>query len=171
MCKPPKPPLNPKNISIERHPHPHHRHQRRVVSRGGAVGFACGFVAKGGGSGGAGHGHQPSRATTTASAAQTPRAGEAARTRQNPAAAQTGAAGLDANHTAAPHTRHARTTGGVGRTHPCTYRTRGASRTGTPAATPRATRPCACTPRAVSYTHLTLPTKGRTCRSRWSPYH
>ena len=23
----------------------------------------------------------------------------------------------------------------------------------------------------VSYTHLTLPTKGRTCRSRWSPYH
>ena len=25
-------------------------------------------------------------------------------------------------------------------------------------------------PNAVSYTHLTLPTKER-CRSRWSPYH
>ena len=24
---------------------------------------------------------------------------------------------------------------------------------------------------AVSYTHLTLPTKSRECRSRWSPYH
>ena len=24
---------------------------------------------------------------------------------------------------------------------------------------------------AVSYTHLTLPTNGNTCRSRWSPYH
>ena len=24
---------------------------------------------------------------------------------------------------------------------------------------------------AVSYTHLTLPTKGHGCRSRWSPYH
>ena len=24
---------------------------------------------------------------------------------------------------------------------------------------------------AVSYTHLTLPTTGNTCRSRWSPYH
>ena len=23
----------------------------------------------------------------------------------------------------------------------------------------------------VSYTHLTLPTKSRECRSRWSPYH
>ena len=23
----------------------------------------------------------------------------------------------------------------------------------------------------VSYTHLTLPTTGNTCRSRWSPYH
>ena len=23
----------------------------------------------------------------------------------------------------------------------------------------------------VSYTHLTLPTKHRACRSRWSPYH
>ena len=23
----------------------------------------------------------------------------------------------------------------------------------------------------VSYTHLTLPTKGHGCRSRWSPYH
>ena len=26
-------------------------------------------------------------------------------------------------------------------------------------------------PRAVSYTHLTLPTTARRCRSRWSPYH
>ena len=26
-------------------------------------------------------------------------------------------------------------------------------------------------PLAVSYTHLTLPTKSRECRSRWSPYH
>ena len=25
--------------------------------------------------------------------------------------------------------------------------------------------------RAVSYTHLTLPTILRSCRSRWSPYH
>ena len=25
--------------------------------------------------------------------------------------------------------------------------------------------------RAVSYTHLTLPTTGSLCRSRWSPYH
>ena len=25
--------------------------------------------------------------------------------------------------------------------------------------------------RAVSYTHLTLPTTARRCRSRWSPYH
>ena len=25
--------------------------------------------------------------------------------------------------------------------------------------------------RAVSYTHLTLPTKYNSCRSRWSPYH
>ena len=25
--------------------------------------------------------------------------------------------------------------------------------------------------RAVSYTHLTLPTKSDECRSRWSPYH
>ena len=25
--------------------------------------------------------------------------------------------------------------------------------------------------KAVSYTHLTLPTTGNTCRSRWSPYH
>ena len=25
--------------------------------------------------------------------------------------------------------------------------------------------------RAVSYTHLTLPTKEDECRSRWSPYH
>ena len=24
---------------------------------------------------------------------------------------------------------------------------------------------------AVSYTHLTLPTTGSLCRSRWSPYH
>ena len=24
---------------------------------------------------------------------------------------------------------------------------------------------------AVSYTHLTLPTRGSKCRSRWSPYH
>ena len=24
---------------------------------------------------------------------------------------------------------------------------------------------------AVSYTHLTLPTKYNSCRSRWSPYH
>ena len=24
---------------------------------------------------------------------------------------------------------------------------------------------------SVSYTHLTLPTKHRACRSRWSPYH
>ena len=24
---------------------------------------------------------------------------------------------------------------------------------------------------AVSYTHLTLPTTSRRCRSRWSPYH
>ena len=24
---------------------------------------------------------------------------------------------------------------------------------------------------AVSYTHLTLPTKNSPCRSRWSPYH
>ena len=24
---------------------------------------------------------------------------------------------------------------------------------------------------AVSYTHLTLPTKSDECRSRWSPYH
>ena len=24
---------------------------------------------------------------------------------------------------------------------------------------------------AVSYTHLTLPTIGSRCRSRWSPYH
>ena len=27
------------------------------------------------------------------------------------------------------------------------------------------------TPRPVSYTHLTLPTTGHECRSRWSPYH
>ena len=27
------------------------------------------------------------------------------------------------------------------------------------------------TPSAVSYTHLTLPTKPMMCRSRWSPYH
>ena len=27
------------------------------------------------------------------------------------------------------------------------------------------------TPRPVSYTHLTLPTRGSKCRSRWSPYH
>ena len=26
-------------------------------------------------------------------------------------------------------------------------------------------------PKAVSYTHLTLPTTARRCRSRWSPYH
>ena len=26
-------------------------------------------------------------------------------------------------------------------------------------------------PEAVSYTHLTLPTTARRCRSRWSPYH
>ena len=26
-------------------------------------------------------------------------------------------------------------------------------------------------PRAVSYTHLTLPTTLHECRSRWSPYH
>ena len=26
-------------------------------------------------------------------------------------------------------------------------------------------------PEAVSYTHLTLPTIVRECRSRWSPYH
>ena len=26
-------------------------------------------------------------------------------------------------------------------------------------------------PFAVSYTHLTLPTTGSLCRSRWSPYH
>ena len=26
-------------------------------------------------------------------------------------------------------------------------------------------------PTAVSYTHLTLPTTSRRCRSRWSPYH
>ena len=26
-------------------------------------------------------------------------------------------------------------------------------------------------PVAVSYTHLTLPTKNSPCRSRWSPYH
>ena len=26
-------------------------------------------------------------------------------------------------------------------------------------------------PDAVSYTHLTLPTKCEQCRSRWSPYH
>ena len=25
--------------------------------------------------------------------------------------------------------------------------------------------------KAVSYTHLTLPTTGHECRSRWSPYH
>ena len=25
--------------------------------------------------------------------------------------------------------------------------------------------------KAVSYTHLTLPTKSDECRSRWSPYH
>ena len=25
--------------------------------------------------------------------------------------------------------------------------------------------------KAVSYTHLTLPTKNSPCRSRWSPYH
>ena len=25
--------------------------------------------------------------------------------------------------------------------------------------------------KAVSYTHLTLPTNTVTCRSRWSPYH
>ena len=25
--------------------------------------------------------------------------------------------------------------------------------------------------RSVSYTHLTLPTTGSLCRSRWSPYH
>ena len=25
--------------------------------------------------------------------------------------------------------------------------------------------------RSVSYTHLTLPTNLRSCRSRWSPYH
>ena len=24
---------------------------------------------------------------------------------------------------------------------------------------------------SVSYTHLTLPTNGQECRSRWSPYH
>ena len=28
---------------------------------------------------------------------------------------------------------------------------------------------CPCVP--VSYTHLTLPTTGSLCRSRWSPYH
>ena len=152
MCKPPKPPRNPKNTSIERRPHPRHRHQRRVVSRGRAVGFARGFVAKGGGSGGAGHGHQPSRAAATA--AQTARAGQAARTRQNPAAAQTGATGLDAApHTAAPHTRHARTTGGVGRIHRRAYRTDGASRAACTAASPRATRATstpACTPSAAT---------------------
>ena len=27
------------------------------------------------------------------------------------------------------------------------------------------------TDRSVSYTHLTLPTTARRCRSRWSPYH
>ena len=26
-------------------------------------------------------------------------------------------------------------------------------------------------PKTVSYTHLTLPTTGSLCRSRWSPYH
>ena len=26
-------------------------------------------------------------------------------------------------------------------------------------------------PESVSYTHLTLPTTGSLCRSRWSPYH
>ena len=26
-------------------------------------------------------------------------------------------------------------------------------------------------PNTVSYTHLTLPTTSRRCRSRWSPYH
>ena len=26
-------------------------------------------------------------------------------------------------------------------------------------------------PKAVSYTHLTLPTSSERCRSRWSPYH
>ena len=29
----------------------------------------------------------------------------------------------------------------------------------------------ASAPTAVSYTHLTLPTKTHQCRSRWSPYH
>ena len=28
-----------------------------------------------------------------------------------------------------------------------------------------------CPPTPVSYTHLTLPTTGSLCRSRWSPYH
>ena len=33
--------------------------------------------------------------------------------------------------------------------------------------------PCcwACRVCPVSYTHLTLPTTGSLCRSRWSPYH
>ena len=38
----------------------------------------------------------------------------------------------------------------------------------------RITSPCefiASTFRSVSYTHLTLPTILRSCRSRWSPYH
>ena len=30
---------------------------------------------------------------------------------------------------------------------------------------------CVAGPRSVSYTHLTLPTTGSLCRSRWSPYH
>ena len=33
------------------------------------------------------------------------------------------------------------------------------------------TPPYDCTPVAVSYTHLTLPTTCNLCRSRWSPYH
>ena len=31
--------------------------------------------------------------------------------------------------------------------------------------------PLNCCPPSVSYTHLTLPTTGSLCRSRWSPYH
>ena len=32
-------------------------------------------------------------------------------------------------------------------------------------------RPAPGAKTAVSYTHLTLPTKSDECRSRWSPYH
>ena len=32
-------------------------------------------------------------------------------------------------------------------------------------------KPITRKPAAVSYTHLTLPTTARRCRSRWSPYH